>query len=42
MFMGKVLLDVDVCGTFQSANDIVAPLDAHSVVLVYRGRPLLS
>jgi hypothetical protein len=38
MFMGKVLLDVDVCGTFQSANDIVT----HRVVLVYRGRPLLS
>ena len=33
--VGEVLPDVDVLGTFPSADDDVAPLDACSVVLVY-------
>jgi hypothetical protein len=28
-------------GPFPSANDVVTPLDARGVVLVYRSRPLL-
>ena len=39
--MGEVLPDVDVLGTFPSADDVVTPLDARGVVLVYRGRLLL-
>ncbi len=39
--MGEVLPDVDVLGTFPSADDVVTPLDACGVVLVYRSRPLL-
>ena len=39
--MGEVLPDVDVLGSFTSADNAVAPFDARSVVLVYRGRLLL-
>ncbi len=39
--MGKVLLDINVLGSFTSADDVVAPFDARSIVLVYRGRLLL-
>ena len=39
--MGEVLPDVDVLGAFPSADDINTPLDARSVVIVYRGRLLL-
>ena len=41
--VGEVLPDVDVLqvGTFSSADDVVTPLDARGVVLVYRGRLLL-
>ncbi len=39
--MGEVLLNVDVLGSFTSADDVVAPLDARGVVLVYRGGLLL-
>ncbi len=35
--VGEVLPDVDVLGLFASADDVVAPFDAHCVVLVYRG-----
>ena len=36
--VGEVLPDVDVLGTFPSADDVVTALDARGVVLVYRGR----
>ena len=39
--MGEVLPDVDVLGTFPSADAIVTPLNARGVVLIYRGRLLL-
>ena len=39
--VGEVLPDVDVLGTFPAADDVVTPLDARGVVLVYRGRLLL-
>ncbi len=39
--MGEVLPDVDVLGSFTSADDVVALFDARRVVLVYRGRLLL-
>jgi hypothetical protein len=37
----KVLPDVDVLGTFSSADDVVTPHYARGVVLVYWGRLLL-
>ena len=40
-FVGEVLPDIDVLGTFPSADDVVTPLHARGVVLVYRSRPLL-
>ncbi len=40
-FVGEVLPDVYVLGTFPSAKHIVTPLDARGVVLVYWSRPLL-
>ncbi len=40
-FVGEVFPDVDVLGTFPSANDVVTPLDARGVVLVYWSRPIL-
>ena len=40
-FVGEVLPDVDVLGTFPSADDVVTPLDARGVVLVYWSRLLL-
>ena len=39
--MDEVLPDVDVLGTFPSADDVVTPLDTRGVVLVNRSRPLL-
>ena len=39
--MGEVLPDIYVLGTFPSADDVVTPLDARGVVLVYWSRPLL-
>ncbi len=40
-FVGKVLLDVYVLGSLPSADDVVTPLDARSVVFVdLRGRRL--
>ncbi len=39
--MGEVLLDVDVLGSFTSADDDANPFDARCVVLVYWGRLLL-
>ncbi len=41
-FMSKVLTDVNVLGSIPSANDVVAPLDAHCVVLVRWCGRLLS
>ncbi len=39
----KLLTDVDVLGTFPSANDVVAPLDEHVVVvLADRSKPRQS
>ena len=38
--VGEVLPDVNVLGTFTAADDVVTPLDARGVVLVYRGRLL--
>jgi hypothetical protein len=40
--MGEVLADVDVLGTLASADHVVSPLDASSVVLVHRGVGLLG
>jgi hypothetical protein len=37
----EVLQDIDVRGSLTSANDVVAPFNARSVVLVYQGRLLL-
>ena len=37
-FVGEVLPDVDVLGTFPSSNDVVTPFDARGVVLVYWSR----
>jgi hypothetical protein len=39
--VGEVLPDVDVLDSFASADDVVAPFDARSVVLVYWGGLLL-
>ncbi len=39
--MGEVLLDVNVLGAFLSAYDVVIPLNARCVDLVYQGRHLL-
>ena len=39
--MGEVLPDVNVLGAFPPADDVVSPLDARCVVLVYWSRPLL-
>ena len=39
--MGEVLPDVDVLGTFPPADEVVTPLDARGVVLIYLGRLLL-
>jgi hypothetical protein len=35
-FVGKVLSNVNVFGTLTSSDDIVSPLDAGRVVLIYR------
>ena len=40
-FVDEVLPEIDVLGTFPSADDAVTPRDARCVVLVYRGRLLL-
>ncbi len=40
-FVSEVLPDVDVLGSFPSANDVVAPFNAGGVVLIYRGGLLL-
>ncbi len=40
-FVGKVLPDVDLLGSLPSADDVVTPLDARSVVFIdRRGRHL--
>ncbi len=39
--MGEVHLNVNVLGSFPSADGIVPPFDARGVVLIYRGRLLL-
>jgi hypothetical protein len=41
-FMCEVLPNVNVLGPLTSPDDVVAPLDARGVVLVYRCGPLLS
>jgi hypothetical protein len=41
-FMREVLPNVNVLGPLTSPDDVVTPLDARGVVLVYRCRPLLS
>ncbi len=41
-FMRKVLPNVNVFVLLTSPDDVVAPLDARGVVLVYRCGPLLS
>ena len=38
----EVLPDVDVLGTLPAPDDVVPPLDAHSVVLVHRSRRFLG
>ena len=40
-FVVEVLPDVNMLGSFTSADDVVAPFDARGVVLVYRGGLLL-
>jgi len=41
-FMREVLPNVDMLGPLPSANDVVTPLDARSVVLVHRSRGRLG
>ncbi len=41
-FMCEVLPNVNVLGPLTPPDDVVAPLDARGVVLVYRCGPLLS
>jgi hypothetical protein len=41
-FVGEVLPDINVLGSFPTSNDGVAPFDARGVVLVDRGRSLLG
>ncbi len=36
--MCKVLPDVDVLGTFTSADNVIVPFNARGFVLVHRGR----
>ncbi len=40
--MSKVLADVNVLGSFTSADDVVAPLDARGFVLIHECGRLLS
>ncbi len=37
-FMGEVLPDVNMLGSFMSANDVVPPIDARDVLLDNKGR----